>query len=268
MLKKRSFLKWAGSKYRCLEKILQTLPDATRLVEPFTGSGVVFLNTNYHRYLLAENNTDLIALFSCIKTEGLSFIDDCEKLFISKNNDADAYYAYRAEFNESLCERRRALLFVYLNRHGFNGLCRYNRSGKYNVPFGRYVAPYFPKKEMLYFHEKSEGAKFQKADFRKTLLETSPGDVIYCDPPYVPLSNSASFSSYTSQPFGEIEQLALVELAIACSKRGIPVIISNHDTPLTREYYKEANIISFPVRRHISCLAAKRGIVSELIAIF
>ena len=271
MNKKRPFLKWAGNKYRCLDKILSSLPPSNRLIEPFTGSGAIFMNSNYDHYLLAEQNQDLINLYQYLKQEGQLFINYCARYFSGQHNNQLDFYQFREHFNQCTQKnktRSRAALFLYLNRHGYNGLCRYNRHGIFNVPFGQYKQLYFPAKEMLTFHHLSQHAEFLHADFRDTFALATSGDVIYCDPPYVPLSKSANFSSYTTKNFNEADQITLTKLAINCANRGIPVIISNHDTEFTRNQYQLATIISFPVKRLISCKASERKNAQELIAIF
>jgi DNA adenine methylase len=268
MKKQKPFLKWAGGKYRCLHHILLSLPKASRLIEPFTGSGVVFLNAVYQDYLLAEDNLDLVSLYKHIQQEGVTFIDLCESFFLSTNNCATQYYAFRNAFNQSQDSRQRAALFLYLNRHGYNGLCRYNLKGKYNVPFGRYKKPYFPQQELLLFHQKSQHATIMHADFRLTFNQAKPGDVIYCDPPYAPLTQTSNFSSYTHKKFGEEEQIILATLAKDAANRGITVVVSNHDTPFTRHHYQHSHIHTFSVRRSISCNGAERPMIKELIAVF
>ena len=268
MEKIRPFLKWAGGKYRCLDQVLGALPKASRLIEPFAGSGVVFLNASYSRYLLAEANADLVALYTQVQQQGDSFIDFCEQLFCPTNNCPEQYYILRTQFNQCTEQKQRAALFLYLNRHGYNGLCRYNLRGGYNVPFGRYKKPYFPRKELQAFHKKSQLATLVHADFRITFASAKPGDVIYCDPPYAPLSQCSNFSSYTSKKFGEEEQISLATCAIDAAERGIVVVISNHDTAFTRHHYRNSEIQSFAVRRSISCNTSQRQNVNELIAIF
>ena len=270
MERTRPFLKWAGGKYRCLEQVINALPKGKRLVEPFAGSGVVFLNASYPDFLLTDSNQDLIVLYQYLQSEGTRFIHYCARFFCDKNNQSDIYYQYRIEFNNSkLGTRRRAALFLYLNRHGYNGLCRYNLSGQYNVPFGRYIKPYFPQQELELFSQKSQSAKFVHADFESTFENTQTGDVIYCDPPYVPLSKTSQFTTYTRHGFGESEQMRLAALAKTAASQNIPVIISNHDTPFTRDLYQGASeMISFSVRRNISCKGSQRLTVRELIAIF
>lgn len=238
------------------------------MIEPFTGSGAIFNNTRYPAYLLAEKNRDLVALFNHLKTEHETFIDYCKAFFSPSNNNAIHYYESRERFNLCTDSRERAALFLYLNRHGYNGLCRYNKKGIYNVPFGSYIKPYFPEKEMLYFSEKSQKALFIQSDFRQTFMHAQAGDLIYCDPPYAPLVQRSNFSAYTGSQFSEKEQMILADLARESAARGITVLISNHDTEFTRKHYFDAEIKSFNVRRLISCSGRNRVPVKELLAIF
>lgn len=268
MKKTRPFLKWAGSKFNCIETILNALPTANRLIEPFTGSGAVFINSTYDNYLLAEQNMDLVLLYQCLQKEGILFINYCKTLFSPENNERERYYQLRAEFNQCQDSRQRAALFLYLNRHGYNGLCRYNHSGIFNVPFGSYIHPYFPYEQMIHFYEKSHQVIFMHNDFRETFLQALPGDLIYCDPPYVPLSKSAKFSAYTHKVFNERDQIELAEMAREYAKNGITVVVSNHDTDFTRHHYKGSKIFSFPVMRVISCNTMERKPAQELVAVF
>jgi DNA adenine methylase len=266
----RPFLKWAGNKYRIMDEIHQMLPnEGDRLIEPFAGSAAVFLNTNYKRYLITDSNPDLINLYNHLKKEGDVFIGYCKRYFSEKNNTADRYYYLRNQFNKTTETRKRSALFLYLNRHGYNGLCRYNAKGGFNVPFGRYKAPYFPQKEMTFFSQKAKRATFQVASFEKTLSKAKPGDVVYCDPPYVALSNSANFTTYSAGGFSDAQQLELVHSATKVAAKGIPVLISNHKTKFTDEIYKPAKAHSyFKVRRYISCNGAKRESAGEVLALF
>lgn len=264
----RPFLKWAGCKYSSLHHILNTLPKAQRLIEPFAGSGAVFINTDYPSYLIGEKNLDLINLFKHLQQTGEDFIAFCEPYFSNENNNAEQYYQLRAEFNQITDSWKRAALFVYLNRHGYNGLCRYNRKGGFNVPFGSYAKPTLPKARMQYFHQKCQNVTFLQADFSKIFKQANPGDVIYCDPPYAPLEQSSNFSSYTSSIFGAEEQILLAKLARESAQRGIFVIISNHDTEFTRDIYYGSDIKSFQVARYISRNPNERSPVQELLAVF
>jgi DNA adenine methylase len=263
----RPFLKWAGGKYRLLDKLAPHLAGH-KLIEPFCGSGAVFLNQSSQRYLLGDINSDLIELYTFLKKERGKFIKYSRSFFTQENNTQQKYLAFREEFNSGLTGRRRAALFVYMNRHGFNGLCRYNKSGGFNVPFGRYIKPYFPEKEMLHFINQSKNAVFVCADFVSIMNRSRRGDVVYCDPPYVPLSPTASFTNYAAQGFSYDQQIELAYRAKHLANRGVKVVISNHDTLITRQIYEDAVIESFPVQRFISCDGNKRGVAKELLAIY
>jgi DNA adenine methylase len=265
----RPFLKWAGNKYQIVERIKAVLPPGKRLIEPFVGSGAVFLNTDYPCYLLADANGDLINLYQQLQTGGQTFIDYVRPFFVPANNTPDAYYAYRERFNHTGDPVEKAALFVYFNKHGYNGLCRYNTQGGFNVPFGKYTKPYFPENEMQFFCQHARQARFQQANFVETMESAQPGDIVYCDPPYVPLSATANFTNYSADKFGPVEQSTLATLAEQLAVRGVPVVISNHDTAYTRQAYAQATAAEyFSVQRYISCDGANRNKVAEVLAIF
>lgn len=264
----KSFLKWAGNKYRIIKQIKACLPQTERLIEPFIGSATVFLNTIYPSYLLADSNHDLIQLYQYLKREGQSFIDYCRLFFYPCFNNAEEFYRLRQLFNSSQDQRIRAALLLYLNKHCFNGLARFNQKGEFNTPFSLYKAPYFPEKEMQFFCQHAKNAKIIHADFLDTLSLAKPGDVVYCDPPYVGLSKTANFTHYTASGFNNHQQLNLANTAKNLAARGITVIISNHDTQFTRSIYKDAILYSLSVQRNISSKNSGRGKVAELLAVF
>ncbi len=271
MKKQRSFLKWAGGKYGLIEDIQRHLPEGRKLIEPFVGAGSVFLNTDYDRYLLADINPDLINLYKLLKQEPEKYIAEAKRLFTPEYNNKDAYLDLREQFNQKTDDTfLRSVIFLYMNRHGFNGLCRYNKSGKFNVPFGKYTAPYFPEKEMIFFAEKAKRAVFHCEDYRKTFSRARKGVVIYCDPPYDPISRTASFTNYASgNGFTVNDQKDLAKrIERAAQKRCISVVISNHDTELTRNLYRKGSIDEIQVKRTISSKGSSRQRVSELIAFF
>lgn len=268
--KHRAFLKWAGGKYSLCDVISKMLPKGQMLIEPFVGAGSVFLNTDYERYTLNDINQDLINLYKILQVKPDSFIKDAQKYFSPEYNDADTYYQLRSDFNDSKDSYFRSLIFLYMNRHGYNGLCRYNKKGGYNVPFGKYKRPYFPESELNFFAEKAQKATFVCEGYRQTFERSNAGDVIYCDPPYVPLSKTASFTSYAGNGFGLDEQ---ADLAIAAeevsTEKKVSVVISNHDTIWTRKIYEHASKIkSIKVARTISQSATKRKKVAELLALY
>lgn len=264
----KPFLKWAGGKYRARQRIQAILPPGKRLIEPFVGAGAVFLNTDYSSYLLADNNADLISLFLHLQQEGKKFIEFCRQFFIPTNNTAEQYYRYRQLFNTTTDTRLKSALFLYLNRHGFNGLCRYNSSGKFNVPFGTYTKPLFPSETLENFYRQSQRARFITADFVKTMRRAKAGDIVYCDPPFDPLSDTAKFTSYSSYQFTSEQQLRLAAEAERLAAKGIPVIISNHHTDFICKTYAKAKLHLFEAERFISRDINNRRPVTEVLAVF
>lgn len=269
--KHRPFLKWAGGKFRLTEHINACFPKKKKcLIEPFVGAGSVFLNSDFERYILLDINADLISLFNFVKQDVERYIDACKMIFFHPDaNSAEFYYAQREKFNQSTDAFERAVIFLYLNRFGFNGLCRYNGNNQFNVPFGSHKIHYFPETELYFFAEKAQRATFICADFEQAFELADEDSVIYCDPPYAPLDQDTNFTRYSGNDFSEQHQLRLAELAKTTAQtQGISVLISNHNTPFTRKIYQGAKLKKFQVRRSISQNKEKRVKVSELIAIF
>ncbi len=264
----RPFLKWPGNKYRVIESIRRLLPNGDRLVEPFVGSGAVFLNSSYPKCFIAEKNSDLVNIYNLIQQEGEDFFKYAQAFFDDKYNTEAKYYRNRKLFNTTNDDRLKAALFLYLNRHGYNGLCRYNMDGIYNVPYGFYSRTYFPLKELRHFYEKIQDVTIRCWDYKKTFQYIRAGDVVYCDPPYVPLSKTANFTQYGPFSFGMDDQIELVTKTMMAVKRGAKVIISNHNTNFIKELYKDATIKTINVQRNISCNGANRKKVKEVLALF
>lgn len=267
--KNRAFLKWAGGKYSLLEHILPHLPHSPKLIEPFFGAGSVALNTEYDSYQLNDINADLVNLYKLVQHSSPQFIEALRPLFTKETNDSNFYYERREEFNSTDDKFRRALLFVYLNRHGYNGLCRYNQKGGFNVPFGRYVKPKMPDAEISNFATRFKRAEFTNLDYVEVIKKAPDNSVIYCDPPYIPISKTASFTQYATNGFNlEAQENLANTVKEAVALRPITIVISNHDTPLSRMLYKGAKFKSFSARRFISQNAQNRKPVKELVAIF
>ena len=266
----KPFLKWAGGKYRILDKILPELPAGGRFVEPFAGSCAVYLNADFPVALVCDLNSDLIELYRYIQKEGEDFFQYCSSFFSSENNTRTGYMALRDRLNASIETRERAALLLYVNRHAFNGLIRYNSKGGFNVPFGKYKKPYFPLEELRAFYRKMQSTptEFMVADFRSIFARLKPGDVVYCDPPYVPLSQTASFTTYDGNAFNVQDQNDLAACAKEAWQKGIHVVLSNHDTEATRNLYSSAELKRFAVQRFISCDGGNREAAPELLAVY
>ncbi len=262
----RTILKWAGSKARIIETLKQHLPAGDRLVEPFAGSCAVMMNTDYSAYLVADVNHDLINLYQTIAGEPEAFITVAEALFITGNTESE-YYKLRAAFNLGGIDLvQRAACFLYLNRHCFNGLCRYNQSGGFNVPYGKYKAPYFPQEEIRAFAEKAKRATFVCCSFEETLRMVAPGDVVYCDPPYLAGTKEKNFTNYHTAGFNDADQQYLARLLTRLSERSYPVIASNADVPAARSIYNAFNITELNAPRSVGASAGCAKSAPEIIA--
>lgn len=243
---------------------------AKRLIEPFAGGAAVSLALadRVESIWLNDVNVDLMNLYKQLKENTENFIREARSLFTPETNDPDTYYRFRAQFNTTRSPLEKAVLFLYLNRHGFNGLCRYNRSGQFNVPFGRYKHPYFPERELGEAATILQKATLTSVDFEQVLVECGESDVVYCDPPYVPLTATASFTDYAAGGFNLADQRRLARAAEAARRRGAVVAISNHDTEFTRRLYQGADCYYRSVRRTISCDGQNRNEVREVLAVF
>lgn len=265
----RPLLKWAGGKYSLLPELDRLIPAGKRLIEPFVGGGSVFLNSDKHeRFLLADINADLINLYQMLAVVPDSVIAEAMKAF-RHLNDVENYTVIREAFNaQKLNATERAAAFLYLNRHCFNGLMRYNLDGFFNVGWGKYKAPYFPEEEIRAFRLKSHACVFMTAGFERTLRLAGDGDVVYCDPPYEPMPGTAGFTSYASGGFSWDSQVALAESCVAAHQRGAKVFISNSTAPRVIELYEQHGFTLHRVnaRRSISSKGSTRETANDIVA--
>ena len=266
----KPFLKWAGGKFKLAPFIHKNLPNRTgkRLIEAFAGSAAVSLALDFDAYILNDTNADLINLYRILKSEKQSFIDFAHSFFTPSNNQEARFYELREQFNNSNDVAERSAIFIYLNRHAFNGLCRYNSKGRFNVPFGKYKSPYFPETEMQGFICKADRMELMNGDFQTTLMLAGSDDIVYCDPPYVPLSETASFTAYATGGFDFNDQIRLATIAQQTAEQTQGVLISNHDTEFTRKIYQSARIETIDVQRNIAANGSSRQKVGELLAIY
>lgn len=265
----RPFLKWAGGKYSLLPELDRLIPAGKRLIEPFVGGGSVFLNSDKHeRFLLADVNPDLINLYQMLEADHIRVQSYAQMLF-SRSNSEQAYKELREEFNaQSMSAPERAAAFLFLNRHCFNGLIRYNLDGAFNVGWGKYKAPYFPEEEIKAFRQKARHCVFMNAGFKRTLALAGDGDVVYCDPPYEPMPGTAGFTNYAAGGFTWDDQIDLVESCIAVHQRGGKVLISNSTAPRVLELYGEHGFTIHHVsaRRAISSKGSTRETAKDIVA--
>ena len=260
----RSFLKYPGGKGRVLPYLSPYFSPADTFVEPFVGSGVVFLNTNYKHYILSDLCADLINTFQAVKDNVAEVVYGCKALFTAANNTENHYYRLRDIFNSTTEPKLKAPLLIYLNRHCFNGLVRYNKAGKFNVPFGSYTKPYLPEAELFYAAEKLQAAKLYCQDFTQTFTMIGKDCMVYCDPPYDPISPTSSFVGFVGNGFGKGEQETLAQCILSCRSK---VVASNSDTPFIRQLYKDTMINPIQVQRNIANRSASRVKVGEVVIV-
>lgn len=262
---KKTILKWCGSKVRIMDKLIPHLPKTNRLVEPFAGSCAVMMNTEYNEYLIADVNSDLIGLYQLISDpiedlfEGLAFK---WKGF----NKEEVYYLLRDSFNNgNLCPVNKAIFFLILNRHCFNGLCRYNAKGEFNVPFGKYKNVYFPEKEIYQFAEKAANAIIACLEWQDTLSLVDFGDGVYCDPPY--MGDEGSFTKYHHTDFTFDNQIELAQALKALNQsQGNPITVSN--SIHAKELYADLGFIIHEIDAPRSISAnGNRQSAKEIIAV-
>ncbi|EHT2447149.1 Dam family site-specific DNA-(adenine-N6)-methyltransferase [Proteus mirabilis] len=227
----KTILKWAGSKVRIMDKLIPHLPKTNRLVEPFAGSCAVMMNTEYEEYLIADANQDLINLYRSVSKN--HDVMACSDLYDWKQqNNEESYYQARKLFNlgkqelDAVLTNKQSARFLYLNRHCFNGLCRYNAKDEFNVPFGKYKNVYFPEKEIYQFAEKATNAIIACLEWQDTLSLVDFEDGVYCDPPY--MGDEKSFTKYHHADFTLAHQIELAQALKALNQsQGNPITVSN-----------------------------------------
>ncbi|ELH57388.1 TPA: Dam family site-specific DNA-(adenine-N6)-methyltransferase [Escherichia coli] len=264
----RSIFKWAGGKFGVLEQIFRYLPEGKRLIEPFVGGGAVFINAGYQENLLNDVNADLINFYKTLQREAHSLITLAHRFFLDYNTQ-EGFLAVRNAFNKQVYDDLHlAAAFLFLNRHCFNGLTRYNQAGEFNVGYGKYKTPYFPLQEMEVFLGAEGRSEFVCGDFAAVIEAAGEGDVIFCDPPYEPLPNTEGFTNYSGHDFKFEEQKRLVSLLTDAHRRGAKVLITNSGAPNIRELYQDSGFRVEPLfaRRSVSCKGDTRGVAHDVMA--
>jgi DNA adenine methylase len=264
----RPVLKWAGSKQRLTTEILGRLPaEIDTYYEPFVGSAAVFIalaaGNRFKKAVLSDRNAELVNVYKTLQRNVDALIQHLARH--KKKHDEEYFYKVRAQLPGDLDNVQRAARTIYLNQTGFNGLYRVNRSGQFNVPFGRYKNPGIcnePRLRGAAWLLKS--VKIQEADFEEACSGASKGDAVYFDPPYVPLSPT-SFVAYHHQAFDDAEHERLGGVFATLATRAVSVVLSNSDTPRTRELYRRWTIDPIQVPRLINSKSDQRGTVGELL---
>lgn len=272
MLKGKPFVKWAGGKRQIIDKLKKYVPDEfDTYYEPFVGGGALLFELSPKKAVINDYNQELMNVFNCIKDED-KFVKMCNELnhyeashseefyFEIRNKDRD-----KAKFNK-IVDYKRAARTIYLNKACFNGLYRVNSRNEFNVPFNKKdkINTYDGQNlGIIHAYFNFNDVKMLNTDFEEAVKDAKKGDFIYFDPPYD--SDKEIFTSYTETGFGKDEQKRLSDVFKELDRRGCYVMLSNHNTELINELYKDYHINVIEAKRNINANGKKRGKVEEVI---
>lgn len=261
------FLKWAGGKTRLIEQYLPYLPENWgTYYEPFIGGGAMYFHLQPERAVISDINERLIGTYRSIRDDLPALMELLEGH--ANRHSRDYYYRCRERFNKSrqLGELERSALMIYLNKTCFNGLYRENSRGEFNVPMGSYRNPRIYRAENLAaVSEQLQDTRIEVAGFEHVLRSAKSGDLVYFDPPYVPLSATSNFTSYTGAGFDLQMQQRLAEVFTELAHRGCHVYLSNSDSPVVHELYAGWRIEKVDAARSINRSSKGRGPIKEVL---
>ena len=263
----RPILKWVGGKTQLLEQMKPLMPKTFgRYFEPFVGGAAVFFDLRAQRpdmtAFLSDVNAELVNCYVAVRDD----VDAVIRALGKHVYESEHYYKVRAEKPADLPSPERAARTIFLNKTGYNGLYRVNRSGQFNVPFGRFTKPLFCDEENLRACSRAlRGVSIEHGDFSGVLEQAKKGDFVYFDPPYVPLSSTSDFTAYIPGGFGEGEQEKLAKVFAKLAKKGVHVMLSNSDTELVRDLYADFDIQVVYASRSVYSNAARRGKLAEVV---
>lgn len=257
------FLKWVGGKTSLLPELLKHVPTRLRRYhEPFVGGGALFFALAPRRAHLSDGNGELVHCYQQVRDDVYAVLDALALHVYQR----DHFERVRALDPARLDGPARAARFIYLNKTCFNGLWRVNRAGRFNVPIGRYKNPRFHDPSSLITASQAlRGVTLRAAPFEESLARAEPGDFVYLDPPYDPVSETARFASYTPNGFGWEDQRRLAHACVVLNRRGVRFLLSNSATDRVRELYRgfEQRLVRAP--RFINSKASARGHVDEVL---
>jgi len=268
----KPFIRWVGSKVQLLPALRACLPKRiTHYAEPFIGGGALFFAIQPRHAVLSDMNLRLVRTYRAIQADVEGVIATLKTYATAFESCAAAgtaeglYYHLRDTINpDAMSDVELAAWFICLNKTNYNGLYRVNAAGKFNVPYGHRKNPLICDEVTL----RSCSAALQRAvivhrDFRETNIPA--GGICYMDSPYWPLTGTADFTSYTAEGFSWKDQTDLRDLAVRLKQRGVQVLLSNSDTPATRELYKDFEVLTVSARRNIAASTSSRASVNELL---
>ena len=273
MLKAKPFVKWAGGKRQIIDKLLKLVPvEYNTYYEPFVGGGALLFELSPKTAVINDSNKELMNVYKMISTDkGYEEVVKLLNTYEKKHNEKFFYQIRNQDKDKEkfakLTDVERAARTIYLNKACFNGLYRVNSKGEFNVPFNKKlkVNTYDSENMILaYVYFQSNNITMLNTDFEEAVKTAKKGDFIYFDPPY-DSENDTTFNSYTEDGFGKDEQIRLAKVYKELSDRGCYVMLSNHNTTLINELYKDFNIHIITAKRNINSKGTKRGKVEEVI---
>jgi DNA adenine methylase len=267
------FIKWVGGKTQLLSELLKHFPEKIgTYYEPFIGGGAVFFTLastrRFERACINDWNEELVNLYRTVRdspADLMAVLLVIEEEY--KETPETVYYKWRAEDPKTLKPLVAAARFIFLNKAGFNGLYRVNKKGGFNVPWGKRekVTTFDPENILACSKALLMNGSITQGDFESAVTEAKAGDLVYFDPPYVPVNLTSNFTSYTSDGFGFPEQERLAKLFKTLVARGVKVVLSNSDTQVVRDLYAGCIIHSVQARRAVNSKGSSRGPVGEVI---
>jgi DNA adenine methylase len=263
-------VKWVGGKRQLIDEISKYIPKKyDTYYEPFFGGGAVLFCLQPKKAVINDINTDLINTYIVIKNDHVKLIEDLKKHV----NTSEYFYQIRSldkdsDKFKSMTKIEKASRLIYLNKTCFNGLFRVNSSGQFNTPFGNYRNPNIVNEPVIiavnkYFNEAD--IKILNVDFAEAVKDAKKGDFVYFDPPYDPVSDTASFTGYNENGFNREEQIRLKNLCDELNKKGVKFLLSNSSTTFIKQLYSNYRLEVVKARRSINSNGNKRGEIDEVL---
>ncbi|HEU7650930.1 TPA: DNA adenine methylase [Streptococcus pneumoniae] len=265
------FTKWTGGKRQLLPVIRELMPKTyNRYFEPFVGGGALFFDVAPKDAVINDFNAELINCYQQIKDNPQELIEilKVHQEYNSKEYYLDLRSADRDERIDMMSEVQRAARILYMLRVNFNGLYRVNSKNQFNVPYGRYKNPKIVDEELISaisVYINNNQLEIKVGDFEKAIVDVRTGDFVYFDPPYIPLSETSAFTSYTHEGFSFADQVRLRDAFKRLSDTGAYVMLSNSSSALVEELYKDFNIHYVEATRTNGAKSSSRGKISEII---
>lgn len=265
------FTKWTGGKRQLLPIIKSLMPDNyNNYFEPFIGGGALFFDLSPDKAVINDFNNELINCYQQIKKYPQKLIELLAKH--QENNSKEYYLELRSADRDNRIDKmtnvERAARIMYMLRVDFNGLYRVNSKNQFNVPYGRYKNPKIVDSDLILSisqYLNSNNIKILTGDFEKAVQDVVAGDFVYFDPPYIPLSETSAFTSYTHEGFTYEDQVRLRDCFKKLDEKGAFVMLSNSSSPLVEELYKDFNIHKVEAIRTNGAKTSSRGKISEII---